>query len=380
MELSEIRAQLDAIDDEMLSSFLTRMELVGEVAKYKASRATAVLDRTREREILAHVREESGKMERYANGLFTTLLNLSRAYQDRLMALPAKTAALINDALVQNVEDGFPQTGTIACQGVEGANSQIACDRLFARGNIMYLKTFASVFDAVASGLCDFGVVPIENSSNGSVREVYDLMQDRHLYIVRSSRLCIAHELLAKPGSSLDDINKVYSHEQALGQCSDFLASLPEGIEVLPCSNTAEAARMVAEGEDRRAAAIASHECGELYGLHVLRTRIQNSENNYTRFICIAKTPIIYPGANRISLVLTCIHRPGALYEIMGKFDALGINLLKLESCPIPGQDFEFMFFFDLEASVCDPDVMAMLGELECSCESFTFLGNYMEV
>jgi len=380
MELTEIRRRFDEVDDEILASFLKRMELAGEVAEIKAQKGTPVLDRTREREILAKVRERSGGMERYSNTLFTTLLELSRAYQDRLLAAPTETSALIGKALAQHAADVFPQTGTIACQGVEGGNSQIACDRLFPRGNLMYLKTFESVFDAVSSGLCTFGVVPIENSSNGSVREVYDLIQRKCTYVVRSARLCITHELISKPGVRIEDLTKVYSHEQALGQCSDFLASLPDGVEVLPCGNTAEAVRLVAESDEDTIAAIASHECGELYGLSTLRRDIQNSDNNYTRFICIAREPVIYPGANRISLVLSCKHKPGALYEIMGKFNALGINLVKLESCPVVGQDFEFMFFFDLEASVLDPDVVGMLGELERCCESFTFLGNYMEV
>ncbi len=140
----------------------------------------------------------------------------------------------------------FPQTGLVACQGVEGANSQVACDRLLPRGNIVYVKTFEAVVSAVESGLCKFGVLPIENSSNGSVRAVYELLQDHNLSIVRSTRLCIRHELLALPGVKMEDITEIYSHEQAIGQCSKFLSSL-NGVRVIPCDNTAVAAKMVAE-------------------------------------------------------------------------------------------------------------------------------------
>lgn len=379
MELSEIRGRLDEIDDELVDLFLRRMELAGKAGEYKAGHDIPVLDRSRERSILAMVRERSGDMERYSNTLYQTLFQLGRAYQDTLFARPSRTTSLIAGALERHAGETFPQTGTIACQGVEGGNSQMACDRLFPRGNLMYLKTFEAVFDAVASGLCTFGVLPIENSSSGSVREVYDLFQRKQAYIVRSARLFITHELVARPGTTLEDIKVICSHEQALRQCSGFIDGLPSGIEVRACGNTAEAARMAAGSADGSIAAIASHDCGELYGLATVERGIQDSENNYTRFVCIAAEPIIYPGANRISLVLSCKHEPGALYEVMGKFNALGINLLKLESCPIVGQDFEFMFFFDLEASVHDPEVVAMLGDLERTCQSFTFLGNYLE-
>ena len=380
MELSEIRKQLDVTNEELLATFLKRMKLSGEVAAYKSENDVPVVDRERERQILERVREESGDMERYANALFLQLFSLSRIYQDRLVAPTSGIAATIERSLADHADAVFPATGTIACPGVEGGNSQVAADRLFPRGNLVYLKTFEAVFDAVESGLCDFGVLPIENSSNGSVREVYDLLRAKKAFIVRSARLHIDHELIAREPMELSDVKKVLSHPQAFGQCSDFLSKLPADVELVPCTNTAEAARIVSESSELGITALASHECVDLYELTTLATHVQNSENNYTRFIAIAREPIVYPGANRISLVLTCKHRPGALYSIMGAFTALGINLLKLESCPIPGEDFEFMFFFDLEADVHDEDVRGMLAELERECERFVFLGNYLEV
>ena len=275
--------------------------------------------------------------------------------------------------------DVFPQTGLVACQGVEGANSQVACDKLLPRGNIVYVKSFEAVVAAVESGLCKFGVLPIENSSNGSVRTVYGLLQSHNLSIVRSTRLCIRHELLTLPGVKMEDITEIYSHEQAIGQCSRFLNGL-NGVRVIPCANTAVAAKMVAESGSRHAAAISSHPCAELYGLECLNDRIQDSDNNYTRFICITKDPAIYAGANRISLVIAFENRPGALYDILSKLAALDINLTKLESCPVVGSDFEFIFFLELDATVKDPSVLAMLEEMERSCAQFQFLGNYAEV
>ena len=378
MELSEIREKIDTVDDQLLKLFLERMSLAEEVAAYKNEHHLPILNKERERAVLARVTEQSGEKERYAYHLFSTLFELARSRQAELISAPTRVAAQVKASL----EAGsavFPQTGLVACQGVEGANSQMACDRLLPRGNIVYVKTFEAVVAAVESGLCKFGVLPIENSSNGSVRAVYELLQDHRLSIVRSTRLCIRHELLALPGVKMDDITEIYSHEQAIGQCSHFLEGL-NGVRVIPCDNTAAAAKMVSERGDRHAAAISSHPCAELYGLESVRDDIQDSDNNYTRFICIAKDPVIYAGANRISLVIACDNKPGALYDILSKLAALGINMTKLESCPVTGRNFEFIFFLELEASVLEPGVLSMLEELERSCQNFQFLGNYAEV
>ena len=378
MELSEIRTKIDAVDDQLLQLFLERMSLSEEVAAYKNEHHLPILNKAREREILAKVMEKAGDKERYAYHLYSTLFELGRSRQAELISAPTKVAAQIKTSLAAGSEL-FPQTGLVACQGVEGANQQVACDHLLPRGNIVYVKTFAAVVSAVESGLCKFGVLPIENSSNGSVRAVYDLLQTHKLSIVRSTRLCIRHELLALPGVKLEDITEIYSHEQAIGQCSKFLNGL-NGVRVIPCANTAVAAKMVAESGNRHAAAISSHPCAALYGLECISATIQDSDNNYTRFICVTKDPIIYAGANRISLIIGCDNKPGALYEILSKLAALGINMTKLESCPVTGRNFEFIFFLEIEASVQDPSVLAMLEELERGCASFNFLGSYAEV
>ena len=378
MELSEIREKIDAVDDQLLDLFLQRMDLSEEVAAYKNEHHLPILNKERERAILAKVTEKSGEKERFAYHLFSTLFELARSRQAELISAPTRVGAQIKAALA-DMNEVFPQTGLVACQGVEGANSQVACDRLLPRGNIVYVKTFQAVVSAVESGLCKFGVLPIENSSNGSVRAVYELLQDHNLSIVRSTRLCIRHELLALPGVKMEDITEIYSHEQAIGQCSKFLNSL-NGVRVIPCDNTAMAAKMVAERGDLHAAAISSHPCAALYGLETVSDEIQDSDNNYTRFICVTKDPVIYAGANRISLIIACDNKPGALYEILSKLAALGINMTKLESCPVTGRNFEFIFFLELEASVQAPGVLPMLEELERSCEGFHFLGNYAEI
>ena len=378
MELSEIRTKIDAVDDQLLGLFLERMALSEEVAAYKNQHSLPILNKQREREILAKVTERAGDKERYAYHLYSTLFELARSRQAELISSPTRVESRIKDSLAAGGEV-FPQTGLVACQGVEGANSQLACDRLLPRGNIMYVKSFQAVAAAVESGFCKFGVLPIENSSNGSVRAVYQLLQEHDLSIVRSARLCIRHELLALPGVKPEDITEIYSHEQAIGQCSKFLSGLKD-VKIIPCGNTAAAAKMVAESGSRHAAAISSHPCAALYGLECVDNSIQDSDNNYTRFICVTKKPVIYAGANRISLIIAFENKPGALYDILSKLAALDINMTKLESCPVAGSDFEFIFFIELEASVQDSGVLAMLKEMERSCAQFQFLGSYAEV
>ena len=204
MELSEIREKIDAVDEQLLDLFLQRMDLSDEVAAYKNAHHLPILNKERERAILAKVTEKSGERERYAYHLFSTLFELARSRQAELISAPTKVAAQVRASLEAGTSV-FPQTGLVACQGVEGANSQVACDRLLPRGNIVYVKTFQAVVSAVESGLCRFGVLPIENSSNGSVRAVYELLQDHNLSIVRSTRLCIRHELLTLPGVKMED-------------------------------------------------------------------------------------------------------------------------------------------------------------------------------
>ena len=379
MDLEQLRSQIDTIDDQITDLFTARMDLSKEIAGCKKDSGLGVMNVSREREVISRVTARAGAdMESYVRVLYQTIFEASRSYQTHLLAGDGEFAQQIQQA-IENTPSLFPTRGTVACQGVEGAYSQQACDKLFAMPNIMYFRHFEGVFQAVSSGLCNYGILPIENSSNGTVGEVYDLMRNYKFHIVRSIKLCVRHSLLAKKGVTLQNVTEIYSHEQAIGQCSEFLKGL-KNVKINICENTAAAAKMVAESDRRDIAAISSVPCAQLYGLAVIEDKVQNNDNNYTRFICISKNLEIYPGANKISLMLSTSHRPGALYGLIAKFAVLGINLTKLESRPIPGSDFEFIFYFDLDASVLSPEVVTMLGELESSPELFVFLGNYAEV
>lgn len=364
--------QINKLDDQMLELFLQRMSLASQ------SGDNALETKVRNRAILQRVCSQSGDLERYTYRFFENMLELTGIRESELSSGSSDLRNHIEEA-VSSADKIFPQSAVIACQGVEGGNSQAACDQMFPRGHLMYVKTFDAVFAAVESGLCQYGVVPIENSTNGSVRAIYELLQNKNCSIVRSTRLCIRHQLLVKPGTKLSDITEVYSHEQALGQCSAYLSKLP-GVSLHACANTALAAQLVADCPDKHMAAICAPVCADLYGLEPLATDIQNSDNNYTRFICISKRPAIYPGSNKISLVVALDNKPGALYDTLSLFSNLGINMTKLESCPISGRNFEFIFLIDLDASVEDPNVIPMLEQLQRNCRSFHFLGNYSEV
>ena len=379
MDLETLRNELDGIDAELTGLFKKRMEICGQIAAFKAENNVPVMNRGRERQVLARVSEIAGPaFANYARILYSSIFDLSRSYQDTLIAERSALKQKILGAM-ENTDKVFPKEAIVACQGVEGANSQIACDKVFGFANIMFVKNFEGVFNAVEKGLCKYGVLPIENSSHGSVNAVYDLMSSHKFYIVRGLKLHIDHKLLAKKGTDFAQIREVFSHEQAIGQCSSFLAANPQ-IKVTIVENTAAAAKMVAEGGRTDAAAIASADCANLYGLSILRSDVQDTDNNYTRFIVISKNLEIYPGGDKISMMFSVNNTPGALQRLIARFSSQSLNMTKLESCPVSGRNFEFIFFLELEASVREPGVLPMLEELERSCASFLFLGGYAEV
>ncbi len=379
MELGDYREQIDAIDKELTRLFQERMRVAGEIAEFKKANGLAVLDKSRERQKLsAIVGEAEEPFKNYLHVLYSLIFELSRSYQERLISSSTPLQKKIEEA-VENTPRLFPPRAEVACQGVEGAYSQIACEKLFSMPNIMYFNSFESVFAAVDQGLCTYGVLPLENSTAGSVNKIYDLMSRYNFSIVRSTRLKVDHNLLAKRGTKLSDVKEIFSHEQAVSQCAEYLKNLGN-VKVTVCENTAVAAKFVAESPRGDVAALSSRVCAELYGLENLAESVQDKGNNFTRFICISKKLEIYPGADKTSVMILTDHKPGALYKLLARFYALGINLTKLESRPLPDRDFEFMFYFDLETSVYSPEFITLIGELESSCEQFRYLGSYSEL
>ncbi len=379
MDISQLRGQIDTIDDEIVRLFCQRMDVAAQIADYKKESKMPIFVPAREREKLVDVAQKAGdEMANYTRVLYSMIFELSRSYQSKRNV---STSAL-HERIVEAIESTpklFPQAPMVACQGIEGAYAQIACERIFKSPFIMYFKNFDGVFNAIEQGLCKYGILPIENSTAGSVKKVYDLMIHHNFSIVRTFRLKIDHNLLALPGANMKDIKEIYSHEQAINQCSEFLKQFT-GVKVIPVENTAVAAKMVAESGRLDVAALSSRNCAELYGLENLAACVQDKGNNQTRFICISKNMEIYPGSDKTSIMMVLSHKPGSLYKVLARLYTLGINVTKLESRPIPDRDFEFMFYFDLETSIYSEEFVQLMCELDELCEEFKYLGSFSEV
>lgn len=384
MKLEEIRNKIDAIDDQIADLYVARMGLVKDVIKAKEESAISVSDPDRERKILLRVTENvNDEMQVYLKRVFETLFDTSKAYQTKNANYKSNLQEDIKRAL-EKESLSFPKRARVACQGVAGAYSGIAADRLFEIADVSYFKNFEGVFSAVEKGFCKFGVLPIENSSAGSVNEVYDLIKKHKFYIVKSIKLPVTHNLIAKKSVDMSSVKEIFSHQQAIEQCKGFLANLKD-VKITACANTAVAAKQVAESDRNDIAAISSRECVDIYDLKILQSGIQDSNDNYTRFILIAKDMDFYKGvkgndAGKISIMTTLQHTPGSLNKLLSKFYNLGINLTKLESRPIAGSSFEFMFYFDFECDIREKGVINLLSELSNSAEQFTFLGAYCEI
>ena len=379
MDIIETRNCIDRTDEDLVQLIVRRMDLANEEAKCRQKAGNALHDGLRDREVIKHVMRSAGDdHSQYMHVIYNTILEVSRSSQYSNYAYAGRTAGEISAAM-ETMPEMFPETATVACQGIPGSYSEAAAARMFRSPQIMYFNSFEKVCSAVEKGLCRYGILPVENSNYGSIGMTYDLMRDHSFYIVRSTKHLVNHKLLAKPGTKLQDIKEIVSHEQALGQCREFIGSLDDVI-ISGAENTAVAARLVSGSDRKDIAAISSAECANLYGLEIIADDIQISDHNFTRFICISKELEIYPGDNRISLMLKVAHKPMSLYHTLGKISTLGINICKLESRPIPGSDFDFLFYFDLDGTIADPKIRKVLAELEKELDYFVFLGAYPEV
>lgn len=377
--LKDIRASIDALDSRIAALLAERMELADAVAEAKRASGGPVNDPVREREILTRLSSEVGpRCGRDVRTVYSTLFGVSKARQRQQLMGGSPLDGEIDAAVARGAPD-FGLAMVASC-GAEGSYAQQAASRIFEVPTILYFNSFEKVFEAVESGVCPYGVLPVENSSAGSVAAVYDLMQKHRFHIVRALKLRIRHVLLGNPGASVDRLAEVSSHSHALSQCGGFLKSHPS-IRAVPETNTAVAARELAASGRTDRAVIASRACAELYGLRVLADDVSDATDNYTRFICIARELSVSERANKLGVMLSLPHRPGSLCEVISKFAAIGVSLTKLESRPVPGSPFEFRFVFEFEASVKSPDIRALLSELSTDPEidHFAFLGAYEE-
>jgi len=379
MDMKDLREQMDRADDALLGAFIGRMQTAADIARVKHENRIPIYDSQRERQktidILSKTPQE---LQSYAAALYQQLFDLSRNFQEQTLR-PVSPLVETIKAAIETTDRNFPKNPPVACQGIEGAYSQLACEKLFPLPNIMYCSTFESVFAAVNAGLCRYGVLPIENSTAGSINVIYDLMMHYHFYIVRSTRLKVNHSLLVKPGTKMTDVREIFSHEQAILQCAELIKTF-KNVKITACANTAVAAQKVAESDRSDVAALSSLNCAALYGLDCLSESVQDQGSNFTRFITISKKLEIYPGSDKTSVKLVVSHKPGSLYRILSRFNALGININKLESRPIPDRDFEFMMYFDLDTPIYSEEFLELVNSLDLTCEQFEYLGSYLEV
>ena len=372
-ELSEIRVEIDEIDNQMLDLFKRRMDCAKEVGCYKKEKGLPILNRQREDEILADVQEKGGAYGTAARMLFADIMELSRALQYNIIGSGQALREEILHAREMPPTDGI----TVAYQGIKGANSFEAAQALFPDAVLSERKTFEDVFDAVDRDEAAFGVLPVENSTAGSVSAVYDLILKHRFYIVGALDRRIEHCLAGLRQSTLEDIEIVWSHPQALSQCAHYLEQ--RRLTAVSKANTAVAARDVALEKRLNVAAICTPGAAKEYGLRILDTGLQDDPFNTTRFIVISKQLIISEDANKISLCFSLPHVKGSLYNLLCRFNSLGLNLTKIESRPAKGRDFEYLFYLDFTGSVRSDNVIDLLSRLGEELPEFSFLGNYRE-
>ncbi len=375
MDLLDLRKEIDAIDEQLIPLLLKRMSISEQVARYKVERGIPVLNAEREQQILDNVAAKCGAQGDTIKTVFSATMDASRALQHKIIGGGKKLRDTIEGAkssgkLTANGE-------SVACQGVEGAYSGVTANTLFPDSPVRFYKQFEDVFEAVNKGEAKYGVIPVENSTAGSVHESYDLIMKYRFYVVGAYDLKIEHCLCAKADTKYEDIADVYSHPQALSQCNNFLKSFDfTGVNF---SNTAAAAEFVAKSSKNNIAVICSELAAKKYGLKILKRNVQNNNNNRTRFIVISKELVIGEDADKISLIFSAPHTTGSLYRVLGRFSMAGLNLTKLESRPIENADFDYYFYVDVMGSVKDKSTLDLICALYDELPEFEFLGNYFE-
>ncbi len=375
MDLLELRKDLDRIDKELVRLLEERLKVCGQVASYKIETGKPVFDKERESQKIASVKElaHSPFNERAAEEMFSQMMTISRRLQYQILEEHGRKADM-GFIMV----DSLKKKGVrVVYQGVEGAYSHEAALKYFGGDvNAYHVKTWEDAMVEVEKGSADYAVIPIENSSAGAVIDNYDLLINHENVIVAEIFLPVSHALLGLPGAALEDVQVVYSHPQALMQCSKYLNAHP-GWKQISVENTAVSAKKIIEEQDCHQAAVASESAGKLYGLSVLASAINHNKNNTTRFIILAKEKIYSRDAGRISICFELPHKIGTLYNMLGNFIYCGVNMVMIESRPIAERNWEYRFFVDIEGNLGDTAVQNALHSISEEALNVRILGNY---
>lgn len=375
IDLVELRDEIDVIDKKMVELYERRMEICAQVAEYKIANGKKVFDKEREQAKLAVLKELThNEFNRHGiEELFQQIMSMSRKLQYQLLT----KQGVVGRLPFTEVEAIEKQNVRVVFQGVEGAYSQAAMKAYFGdQVNSFHVEKWRDALEAIQDGIADFAVLPIENSTAGFVSEIYDLLMKYDDYIVGEQIIRIEHKLLGLPGTDLNEVKTVYSHEQGLMQCEEYLET-HRGWTQIAVENTAVAAKKVAEGKDQTCVAIASELAGEVFGLEILDYNICSSDANSTRFIIVSNQRMFRKEANKISICFELPHRSGALYNMMSHFIYNNLNMSKIESRPMPGRNWEYRFFVDFEGNLNDSAVKNALRGITEEAANVKILGNY---
>jgi chorismate mutase/prephenate dehydratase len=371
--MDALRGRLDAADRKLLELLRERLETVAEIARIKAEGLPFLRDHERETELLARV-------EGWARELGLDGFRTHEIFREIIaMSLKAQEEALLRRDQAERSTRGARR---VAFQGIEGSYSQLAARKYFAvrsaTTEFVGVRSFAEAVSMAEAGDAGYAVLPIENTTAGSINQTYDLLRQTDLRIVGEEILHVRHCLLGLAGAGVSDLRRVLSHPQALTQCSRFLTTLGE-VELVAFEDTAAAAREVKRASDPTQAAIASLEAAAIHGLEVIEEGIADQDENWTRFVVISglEIPLDPRIPAKTSLVLTTPHREGALAHCLNLLAEHGLNLTKLESRPVPSRPWEYLFYVDIEGSLSSEPAALAVAELRRECPYLRVLGSY---
>lgn len=374
LDLNELREEINKVDSELVHLFEKRMKLVKNVAEYKIINDISVLNASREDKVIKRAIDnlKDKSLSREIELFFYDIMEISKDYQNKYIEENVEDKKLNEKRVeINNTEL------KIGFQGVEGSFSEEALLNYFGdEVSTIALKHFEDVFEGICEGKINYGILPVENSSTGSVNEVYDLLRKYGCYINGEIIIKVKQNLLGIKGAVIEDIKEVYSHSQGFQQSTQFFKEYPH-LQMIPYHNTAISAKFVSETDDVSKAAVASKRAADIYGLDVIKENINFNSNNYTRFVIIGKNMEVNEMADKISVVLTVKHKSGSLCEVLNLFSEKGLNLLKIESRPIMNKSWEYFFHLDFEGNLQNPEIYNIIEKIKTKVTYFKVLGNY---
>ena len=371
MDLNQLRKEINDIDKSLLELFQKRMDTAIAIGQYKKGHSMQVLDENREKEVIQRAKASAEeKYQDFVEAFYENLMALSREIQREVL----------NESITLQIEASTAKViekPTVVFQGVKGSYSDEALSLYFGDNvTTVNVQDFEDVFEVLKEGSADYGILPVENSSTGSIVDVFDLLAKHDCYIVGEQLVKVEQCLLGVKGSTIEDIREIYSHPQGFSQSTEFLKKFPDCLKT-PYYNTAISAKFVAESKDKAKAAIAGKRAASIYGLDILAENINTSNDNYTRFITISKKLLVEDASNKVSVMFILPHESGSLYNVLTYFARNNLNMLNIESRPIPNKNWEYMFFLDFQGNLNDQKVKNTLADLSENSSFIKVLGNY---